>query len=132
MKANIKLIRKKRNYSQEFKNQIVKDFETGKFSVPQLEKLHGIDNHTIYNWIYKYSNFNERGYRIMEMKKSSTSKIRDLEDRIKELERVVGQKQIMIDYLDKMIEIAKEELDIDLKKNFNTPQLSGSGKTKIK
>jgi transposase-like protein len=132
MKANIKLIRKKRNYSQEFKNQIVKDFETGKFSVPQLEKLHGIDNRTIYNWIYKYSNFNERGYRIMEMKKSSTSKIRDLEDRIKELERVVGQKQIMIDYLDKMIEIAKEELDIDLKKNFNTPQLSGSGKTKIK
>ncbi len=132
MKANIKLIRKKRNYSQEFKNQIVKDFETGKFSVPQLEKLHGIDNRTIYNWIYKYSTFNERGYRIMEMKKSSTSKIRDLEDRIKELERVVGQKQIMIDYLDKMIEIAKEELDIDLKKNFNTPQLSGSGKTKIK
>ena len=132
MKANMKLIRKKRKFSKEFKKQIVKDFESGKFSVPQLEKLHGINNRSIYDWIYRYSTFNEQGYRIMEMKKSSTSKVRDLENRIKELERVVGQKQIMIDYLDKMIEIAKEELDIDLKKNFNTPQSPGSGKTKIK
>jgi len=36
----------------------------------------------------------------------------------------------MIDYYEKMIEIAKDELDIDLKKNFDTPQSSGSGKTK--
>ncbi len=62
------------------------------------------------------------------MKRSSTSKIKDLEDRIKELERTVGQKQIMIDYLDKMIDIAKEELDIDIKKKFNTSLSSGSGK----
>jgi transposase-like protein len=130
MKANIKSIRKKRLYSEEFKKRIVKEFETGKFSVPQIEKLHGIGNRLIYNWIYKYSTFNERGYRIMEIKKSSTSKIRDLQNRIKELERMVGQKQIKIDYYEKMIELAKEELNIDLKKNFDTPQSSGSGKTR--
>ena len=66
----------------------------------------------------------------MDIKKSSRSKIKDLQDRIKELEQIVGQKQIKIDYYEKMIEIAKEELDIDLKKNFDTPQSTGSGKTK--
>jgi len=129
MKANIKLIRKNRKYSEEFKKQLVEDFEKGKLSVPQLERLHGVSNAQIYNWIYKYSNFNEIGYRVVEMKQSSTSKIKDLEDRIKELERTVGQKQIMIDYLDKMIDIAKDELDIDIKKKFDTSQSSGSGKT---
>ena len=130
MKANIKTIRKRRFFSKEYKKRIVADFESGKFSVYQLEKLHGISNPTIYSWIYKFSTFNEQGYRIIEMKKSSTSKVRDLQNRIKELERMVGQKQIKIDYYEKMIEIAKEELDIDLKKNFDTPQSSGSGKTK--
>lgn len=130
MKASIKPIRKKRLYSEEFKRRLVEEFETGKFSVLQLEKLHGISNNLIYNWIYKYSTFNERGCRIMDIKKSSRSRIKDLENRIKELERMVGQKQIKIDYYEKMIEIAKEELDIDLKKNFDTPQSIGSGKTK--
>ena len=132
MRSNIRLIKKHRRFSEEYKKQIVTEFESGKYSVPQLEKLHGINNHNIYNWIYKYSNYNEKGYRILEMKKSSTSKIKDLEKRIKELEQAVGKKQIKIEYLEKMIEIGKEEYNTDLKKNFNTPPSSGSSKIKIK
>ena len=41
MKANVRSIRKARKYSIEFKKRIVADFENGKFSVLQLEKLHG-------------------------------------------------------------------------------------------
>jgi hypothetical protein len=63
------------------------------------------------------------------MKSSSKNKIKDLQDRIKDLERIVGQKQLSIDYLEKMIEIAKEDYDIDIKKNFDTPRSTGSGKT---
>jgi transposase-like protein len=132
MRANQKAIRKKRMFSDEFKQRIVSDFESGRYSVPQLERLHGINNRSIYNWIYKFSTFNEKGYRILEMKKSTTSKVKDLEERIKDLERVVGQKQIKIDYYEKMIDLAKEELDIDLKKNFDTPQSTGSVKTRRK
>lgn len=130
MKANIKTVKKNRIYSEELKKQLVSEFESGKYSVSQLEKLYGISNVSLYRWIYKYSTFNAKGYRIIEMKKSTTSKVKELQDRIKELERMVGQKQIKIDYYEKMIEIAKDELDIDLKKNFDTPQSSGSGKTK--
>jgi transposase len=132
MKANVKLISKQRKYSEEFKKSIVRDFESGKFSVPQLERLHNIGNPSIYKWIYKYSKSNEKGQRIVEMKDSSTQKLKALEQKIKELERTVGQKQIQIDYLEKMIDIAKDELNIDIKKNSNTPQSSGSEATKRK
>ncbi|MGO3238609.1 MAG: transposase [Psychroflexus halocasei] len=79
MKANLKALRKQRTYSEEFKRQVVQDFESGQFSVLQLEKLHGISNVSIYNWIYKFSTFNEKGSRIVEMKDSSTQKLKALQ-----------------------------------------------------
>ncbi len=130
MKANLKLINKQRKYSENFKRDLVKDFESGKFSVRQLEKLHGVPNPTIYKWIYKYSTFNEKGFRVVEMKGSSNLKLKQLEEQIKKLEQAVGQKQIKIDYLEKMIDIAKDDLNIDIKKNYSTPQSTGLKKTK--
>lgn len=132
MKANVKLISKQRKFSEDFKKSIVNEFESGKFSVPQLERLHNLSNSLIYNWIYKYSVSNEKGQRIVEMKDSSTQKLKALEQKIKDLERTVGQKQIMIDYLEKMIDIANEELNVDIKKNSNTPQSNGSAPTRKK
>lgn len=132
MKADIRKIRKMRKYSEEFKRELVKLFEQGKYSVCQLERLYGVTNNTIYRWIYKYSTFNEKGYRIIEMKKSQTNKVKELEDRIKELERLLGRKQIEIDYLETMMEVAKEELDIDIKKNFSTARSGKPGSRKKK
>ena len=132
MRANLKQIRKHRLYSDEFKKEIVSIFESGKYSVPQLERLYGISNVLIYRWIYKFSTFNEKGFRVIEMKASSITKLKELEQKIKALEQAVGQKQIKIDYLEKMIDIAKEELHIDIKKNYSTPQSTGSEVTKKK
>ena len=132
MKANLKLINKRRKYSEAFKRGLVKDFESGKFSVCQLEKLHGVNNVTIYKWIYKYSTFNEKGFRVVEMKDSSNAKLKQLEEQIKKLEQAVGQKQIKIEYLEKMIDIAKDDLNIDIKKNYSTPQSAGSKNIKKK
>jgi transposase len=96
MKANVKQIRKLRIYSDDFKRSIVTSFESGEFSVPQLEKLYGISNGTIYNWVYKFSKFNEKGCRIVEMKDSNQTKLKELTNKVKELEQIVGQKQIAI------------------------------------
>jgi transposase-like protein len=132
MRANIRLINKQRKYTKEFKESIVKEFESGKLSVYQIVKLHNISSSVIYRWIYKFSTFNEKGFRVIEMKASSITKLKELEQKIKELEQAVGQKQIKIDYLEKMIDIAKEELKIDIKKNYSTPQSTGSEVTKKK
>ena len=132
MKANLRLIRKYRIYSDDFKREIVSLFESGKYSVHQLERLYSISNPTIYKWIYKFSNFNAKGQRVIEMKSSNTDKLKAMELRIKELERMVGQKQIKIDFLEKMIDIAGDDLKVDIRKNFNTPPSAGSDKTQKK
>lgn len=132
MKANLQQIRKLRIYSDDFKKEIVAIYESGKFSVLQLEKLYGVSNASIYGWIYKFSTFNEKGFRIVEMKESSAEKLKQLEQKVKELEQAVGQKQIKIDYLEKIIEIAKDDLKIDIKKNYNIQQSIGSKAIKPK
>jgi len=132
MRVNVKQIRKQRNYSEEFKKGLVSSFEKGEFSVCQLEKLYGVSNALIYNWIYKFSSFNEKGCRIVEMVDSKQSKLKELSNKVTELEQVVGQKQIAIEYLEKMIELAKTELNIDIKKNFSFQRLAGSNLTNKK
>jgi transposase len=62
--------------------------------------------------------------------KSESYKTKELEKKIKELEAALGRKQLEIDFLNKMIEISKDELGIDLKKKFSTPPFSGSDSTK--
>jgi predicted RNase H-like nuclease (RuvC/YqgF family) len=66
----------------------------------------------------------------VEHKKSSQQKVKDLERKVKELESALGRKQIKIDFLEEMMEVAKDELNIDIKKNFSTPQSKGSAKKK--
>ncbi|MCC4211608.1 transposase, partial [Leeuwenhoekiella parthenopeia] len=61
MKSNVQIIQKRRVYSESFKRQIVEDFESGKYSASQLSMLHNIPCVSIYRWIYKFSNFNEKG-----------------------------------------------------------------------
>jgi transposase len=130
MRSKVREIRKLRQYSEEFKKSIVDSFERGEFSILQLSKLYGIGNPTIYSWVYKFSAFNEKGCRIVEMKDSQQQKLKELSNKVKELEQIVGQKQIAIDYLEKMIELAKTDLNIDLKKNYNSKPLVGSNATK--
>jgi len=122
-------IQSKRIFSEDFKKSRIKDYESGKFTVVEISRLYNIERPVVYKWIYKYSTYNKKAVRVVEMSESSTKKLKDLEQRIKELEQIVGQKQLKIDYLEKMIDIAKEELDIDIKKNSDTLRSGGFRKT---
>ncbi|WP_026967570.1 transposase [Algoriphagus terrigena] len=124
-----KRINSRREFSEGFKRKLVDDFEKGVMSVLQMERQYGISNKSIYKWIYKYSTYNEKNICIVEMKDSQTHRVKELEEKVKELERAVGQKQIMIDYLEKMIDLAKDTYSIDVKKNSNTPHSGGSNPT---
>lgn len=130
MQINLKKINSKRVFSEEIKLQVVKQYEKGQMTALELCKFYEVSERTIYDWIYKYSKFQKQSIRVVEMAISNTQKIKDLELRIKELEQAVGVKQMNIDFLEKMIEIAKDEYDIDIKKNSFTPQSTGSETTK--
>ncbi len=130
MNRNLVKIKRKRVFADELKRKIVDQYEKGEMTVLELEKFYNIGNDNIYNWIYKYSNYNKKSIQVVEMKDSSGKRIKELEAKIKELERIIGTKQINIDFLEKMIEIAKKDYNIDIKKNYSTLQSNGSGKIK--
>lgn len=125
-------LQRKRIFSEEFKKARVREYESGKFTVSELSRLFKIKGTIIYRWIHKYSMYNKHSVRIVEIEQSGTKKLKDLELKIKELEQIVGQKQLKIDYLEKMIELADQKFDIDIKKNSNTPLFGGSITTNLK
>lgn len=132
MIKNGKRLNIRRVYSEEFKKKIVKEYESGRYSAIEIQKIYDISKASVYNWIYSYSHYNKKSLKVVEMKDSHLQKLKDMEKRISELERALGQKQMNIDYLEKMIELAKENYNIDIKKNSSTPQSGGSKTTKKK
>lgn len=129
MQSKKVVIRSTRIFSEEFKRACVKDYESGRFTVGELSKLHLVHAILVYRWIYKYSSYNKRGVKVVEMADSSKTKLKELHQRIQDLERVVGQKQLNIDFLEKMIELANDSYGIDIKKKSNTLPSTGSDKT---
>ena len=124
-------IRQRRKFSEELKKFLVSEYESGKFTVLELSRLHDISFQLIYKWIYKYSLYNKENTVVMALKESTDRKLKMFERRIKELEQIVGQKQLKIDYLEKIIDLSNDHFGTDLKKSFNTRPLNGSGKTKV-
>ena len=60
---------------------------------------------------------------------SDAHKIKELRKRIQELEQLVGQKQIQIEFKEKMIELAEEMYQVDIKKKLGWKLSNGSGST---
>ena len=123
-----KIITQKR-FSDQIKRQAVADFRSGKHTVLELTKLYHCHHQTIYRWIYKYSPVDSPKINVVQMSESTDQKVKNLQARISELERMVGQKQIKVDFLEKMIDLAETEYDLDVKKNSSSKPSSGSGRT---
>jgi len=116
MQTKLRKIKRRKIFSEELRRQAVKEYEKGELTVLEISKSYQACRASIYRWINKYSQFEKQDIQIVEKKMSNTKKIKELEDKVKELERIIGVKQINIDFLEKMMEIAKEEYDIDIKK----------------
>lgn len=121
--------RKTRYFSEEIKRQKVKDLERNLVTISELCREYRVSRTSVYRWIYKYSAARKKQERQIVEKSSDTRKIKALQDRIKELERVIGQKQLLIDFKDKMIEIAEEMYQVDIKKKLSSSPSAGIGKT---
>jgi len=132
MKKGLRKKRVMRVFTEEVRRQVVKEYEMGMMSIKELCEFYGISSTSLYNWINKYSKFAAKSLKVVEMAESKEHRIKELQERVKELERAVGQKQMQIEYLEKMIDIAKEEYQIDIKKNYSIPRFDGSENIKAK
>jgi len=111
-------IRQRRTFSDEFKREKVKELISGQHSIPSFCNLWSVSKQTVYDWIYQYSPEHKKGTTMVIQKDSEATKTQELQRRIAELERSLGQKLMVIDYQDKLIELAFKEFEVDIKKNF--------------
>jgi len=122
-------IRQNRYFSEDFKRQKIKELERNMVTISEICKEYEVANSSVYKWLYKYSLKFKKGEKQVVERKSDTRKIQALKERIKELERIVGQKQLLIDFNEKMIEIAEEMYQIKIKKKPDSKHSSGTGAT---
>jgi len=118
-----------RSFSEEFKKEKVRELERNISSVSDICKTYTVSRTSVYRWIYKYSAMAKKQVKQIVEAKSDTRKIRALEERIKELERIVGQKQLLLEFNEKMIEIAEATYGVDIKKKVGSKLSSGTTST---
>lgn len=121
--------RRNRYFSEEFKRKKVGEIERRVTSVSEVSREYQVSRSAIYAWMRQYSRMRKKQERLVLESLSDTRKIKALKEKVKELEQAVGQKQIQIDFFDKMIELAEEEYGIDIKKKCTTKPSGGSGRT---
>jgi transposase len=122
--------RRRRHFSEDFKRQKVSEIERKVSTVLEISRQYEVTATNVYRWIEKYgSKSMKRKKRLIVESESDTRKLLELKARIAELERMVGQKQILIDFQEKMTDLAEERYGIDIKKKSDSTPSCGSGDT---
>ena len=121
--------RQRRHFSDSFKIQKVRELETGQTKVIEICSQYEVSQTAVYRWIEKFGIMKEKKERFIIESESDTRQLIELKKRLSELERIIGQKQIQIDFQNKMIDLAEETYGVDIKKKFFTPPSVTSGST---
>jgi transposase-like protein len=130
MKIKKTSLRQRIFHSEDIKKQVVQDIEKGKCTVLQASRELQVHFQTIYNWLYRYSVNLQRQRILVVENKSEAYRTKELQQRITELEAALGRKQMEVDLLNKVLEIASKDQQIDLKKNILKRLSNGTGPTK--
>jgi transposase len=119
----------RRTFSEGFKLKKVREILQQQTTVLEVSRQYGVTRTNVYRWLTRYSSDREKGVRLIMETDSDTRKLHEQQKRIAELERAVGQKQLELDFLLKVIELAEQTYEVDIKKKFGDKPWSGTGKT---
>ena len=119
-----------KQFSVAFKKEKVTKIESKQLTVRQISRIYEVSETAVYKWIRKYSTKISKAERLVIEKESEGAKTLELLKRVAELERIVGQKQLQIDYLEKSIELGSEEVGFDIKKKYATGHSTISSQSK--
>lgn len=121
--------RRNRFFNETFKRVKVSEIDRNILSVAELCREYQVSRSAVYKWIYKYSHMRKREIRQVIEPESETRKVLELTQEVRELQRIIGEKQLKMDFLEKIIELAEEEYGFDIKKKFIAKGSSGIGPT---
>lgn len=121
--------RQRRSFSESFKRKKVQEIERKITSVSQVCKQYEVSPTAVYRWLSTFGDQYKKEVKTIVEMESDTRKILELQKKIADLEQIIGQKQVQLDFKDKMIELAEQMYGVDIKKKLSSEPLSTSGKT---
>jgi transposase-like protein len=128
MKGQEKRTKLRNRYPEELKRKIAKDYLAGLASYAVLAEEHGLANKGVVKefvkWYRrKYELSDENHYTMPEKKPSkSADEEQSLRQQIKELERKLAFSELKVESLETMIDLAEEQLKIDIRKKSGAKQ----------
>lgn len=125
-------LQQKRVFSEAIRRQTVKDIEAGKCSVLEASRELSVSRGAVYKWVHLYSRYLAKNKIMVVEDKSEAYRTKALEKRLHDMEAALGRKQMEIDFLNKIIDLANEEFRTDLKKNLPKEPSDGSKSSKGK
>mgnify|MGYP001119358178 CR=1 FL=1 len=120
------VLRPRRTFSEPLKKRLVGDIVQKRATVYQISREYEVSRTAVYKWLRKYSPLAGKAVKTVVEMESESYRSKELLKRVAELERRLGQKQLHIDYLERLVEVAGQELGQDLKKTFASMLSNGS------
>ena len=122
-------------YSEEFKWKVVQEVLAGKFTKEEARIAYGVRSHSgILEWMRKFSGVDrprEGGEVITTTKEMAQSKEEQaLKKEIKELKEQLQREKMRAELWQKMLEVAEDQLGIDIRKKYGAKQSTNSKKSK--
>ena len=110
----------RRHFTEAFKKEKVSQLDERKITVKQLSRLYEVSETAIYRWVKKYSKYAGKHERVVVEKESEGHKNIELLKKLAEMERLLGRKEIELEYLKKVIEFGSEYVGADIKKKYES------------
>ncbi len=119
-----------KRYSLAFQQKVVSEIESGQLSIGDARRLYDITGgETIQKWIRKLGKNHLLNKVVRIEMKDEKERIKELEKRVRELESALANEHIRNILLESMVQVAKEDYGIDLKKKHGQgPSKSDTGK----
>ena len=122
--------RVRRTFSEEFKRKKVAELDKMLITIGELCREYEVSRTSVYRWVYKYSVMRKKSLKTVVEARSDTKKIQELRVHIEQLEQALGQKQLQLEFQQKLIELAEQHYQVDIKKKLGSTLFAGSGKTR--
>ena len=90
--------RRRRVFSDEFKKKKVREIERKQTTVAEISRTYEVRPWSVRLWLYKYGSNSTKGIKLIVEEESDTLKIKELQAKIAELERMLGQKEVQLTY----------------------------------
>ena len=106
----------RRVFSESLKRKLVSEIENCELSVIEVSRIYKVSTVSVYRWLAKYSMIYQKKSVMVVEEKSEQNQRKLLEKQVRDLQQALGEKQMRLDYLEKLLELHKDATGEDIEK----------------